>query len=103
MGAIMEIKSSLNGDELKVELSGELNALTAPELSTFLAPHLDKIKTLVLDFKECDFVSSAGIRVLLSSFKTLKKNQGDMRLENVGPNFKDVLEATGLDVAFGIL
>lgn len=99
----MEIKSNLNGDELKVELSGELNTLTSPELSTVLAPHLDKIKTLVLDFKECDFVSSAGIRVLLSSFKTLKKNQGDMRLENVGPNFKDVLEATGLDVAFGIL
>ena len=37
----MEIKSNLNGDELKVELSGELNALTAPELSTFLAPHLE--------------------------------------------------------------
>ena len=99
----MEIKSSLNGDELKVELSGELNALTAPELSTFLAPHVEKIKSLVFDFKECDFVSSAGISVLLSSFNTLKKNQGNMRLENVGPNFKDVLEATGLDVAFGIV
>ena len=99
----MEIKSSLNGGELKVELSGELNAVTAPELSTFLAPHLEKIKTLIFDFKDCDFVSSAGIRVLLSSFKTMKKNQGDMRLDNVGPNFKEVLESTGLDVAFGIL
>ena len=99
----MEIRSNLNGDELKIELSGELNSVTAPELSTYLAPHLKKIKSLVFDFKECDFVSSAGIRVLLSSFKTLKKNQGNMRLENVGPNFKDVLEATGLDVAFGIL
>ena len=99
----MEIKSSLNGDVLNVELSGELNALTSPELMTFLAPHIQKIKSLVFDFKECDFVSSAGIRVLLSSFKTLKKNLGDMRLENVGPNFKEVLEATGLDVAFGIL
>ena len=99
----MEIRSNLNGDELKIELSGELNSVTAPELSTYLAPHLEKIKSLVFDFKECDFVSSAGIRVLLSSFKTMKKNQGNMRLENVGPNFKDVLEATGLDVAFGIL
>ena len=99
----MEIRSNINGDELKIELSGELNSVTAPELLTYLAPHLEKIKSLVFDFKECDFVSSAGIRVLLSSFKTLKKNQGNMRLENVGPNFKDVLEATGLDVAFGIL
>ena len=97
----MEIRSSLNGDELKVELSGELNAVTAPELSASITPHLEKIKSLVFDFTECDFVSSAGIRVLLSSFKILKK--GDMRLENVGPNFKEVLEATGLDVAFGIL
>lgn len=99
----MEIKSSLNGEELNVALLGELNAVTAPELSTFLAPHLEKIKTLIFDFKDCDFVSSAGIRVLLSSFKTMKKNQGDMRLDNVGPNFKEVLESTGLDVAFGIL
>ena len=44
----MEIRSNLNGDELKVELSGEINALTAPELSTFLAPHIEKIKSLVL-------------------------------------------------------
>ena len=36
----MEIRSNLNGDELKVELSGELNSVTAPELSTYLAPHL---------------------------------------------------------------
>ena len=43
----MEIRSNLNGDELKVELSGEINALTAPELSTFLAPHIEKIKSLV--------------------------------------------------------
>lgn len=99
----MKIKSSLNGGELKIELSGELNALTSPELSAFLTPRLENISSLVIDFRECDFVSSAGIRVLLSSFKILKKRQCTMRLDNVGENFKKVLEATGLDVVFGIM
>jgi anti-sigma B factor antagonist len=48
-------------------------------------------------------VSSAGIRVLLSTFKTLKKKQGNMQLVNVGENFREVLEATNLDVAFGLV
>ena len=99
----MEIKSYLNGNELKVELSGELNAITSPELSDFLAPHLKNIASLVFDFKECDYVSSAGIRVLLSSYKILKMEQGNMRLENVGENFREVLEATQLDAVFGVI
>jgi hypothetical protein len=47
----MEIKSNLNGEELTVELSGELNAMTAPQLSTFLAPHLEKINPLFLTLR----------------------------------------------------
>lgn len=85
------------------KLSGELNTLTAPKLSETIAPHLEKITLLNLDFKECDYVSSAGIRVLLSTFKTLKKKQGNMLLVNVGENFREVLEATNLDVAFGLV
>ncbi len=98
----MEIKSDLNGEELKVTLAGELNTLTSPKLSEALTPYLEKINSLVLDFKDCDYVSSAGIRVLLSSYKILKKTQGNMRLENVGENFKEVLEATQLDAVFGV-
>lgn len=98
----MDIKEDLNGSELTLKLSGELNTLTAPKLSETIAPHLEKITLLNLDFKECDYVSSAGIRVLLSTFKTLKKKQGNMQLVNVGENFREVLEATNLDVAFGL-
>ena len=60
------------------------------------------MKALTLDFKECDYVSSAGLRVLLATFKQMKAAKGTMALANVGENFRDVLENTGLDAVFGI-
>ena len=62
----MEITSQKNDAELTVYLSGELNTLTAPELSALLDKQLPGVQSLVLDFSDCDYVSSAGIRVLLS-------------------------------------
>ena len=98
----MEIKTNKNGNEFTVAPEGEINILTAPELEETLNKGIDCITLLTLDFKECDYVSSAGIRVLLSTFKTLKKNKAKMRLINVGENFSEVLENTGLDAVFDI-
>ncbi|MBR3641440.1 MAG: STAS domain-containing protein, partial [Oscillibacter sp.] len=55
---------------------------------------------LTLDFAECDYVSSAGLRVLLAAFKQLKAEGGDMSLARVGEVFLDVLQNTGLDAVF---
>ena len=60
------------------------------------------MKALTLDFKECDYVSSAGLRVLLATFKQMKASKGSMELVNVGENFLDVLRNTGLDAVFGL-
>ena len=60
------------------------------------------MRCLTLDFTECDYVSSAGLRVLLATFKQMKAAKGSMSLANVGENFRDVLENTGLDAVFGI-
>ena len=60
------------------------------------------VEKLVLDFTALEYLSSAGLRVLLAAFKTLKKNNAKMRLVNVGENFSDVLENTGLDTVFDI-
>lgn len=98
----MEIKTSKNGNELIVAPEGEINILTAPELEEVLSSGISDIELLTLDFKECDYVSSAGLRVLLATFKTLKKNDAEMRLINIGENFAEVLENTGLDAVFGI-
>ena len=98
----MELSTEKNGSELTVRLSGELNTLTAPKLSTLLDAELDGVETVTLDFAECDYVSSAGLRVLLGTFKQMKASGGDMRLINVGEGFMDVLENTGLDAVFDV-
>lgn len=98
----MDIKTEMDGTEYIVALSGELNTITAPQLSEAIDPYLEKITKLTLDFANCDYVSSAGLRVLLAAFKTLKKNKAGMVLINVGEGFTDVLESTGLDAVFDI-
>ena len=96
----MTLTKEKNGNELTVRLSGELNTLTAPELSDLLKSELDGVQILTLDFNECDYVSSAGLRVLLATFKQMKAVKGSMNLTNVGKSFKDVLQNTGLDAVF---
>lgn len=98
----MELTSTVSDGKQTIALSGELNTLTSPELSAAIGAQIDNITDLVLDFTDCDYVSSAGIRVLLSTFKTLKQKKASMKLINVGENFKDVLESTCLDSVFDI-
>ena len=99
----MELTTQKNGNELTVRLSGELNTLTAPKLAALLEKELDGVEDLTLDFASCDYVSSAGLRVLLGTFKQMKASGGDMCLVNVGENFMDVLQNTGLDAVFGVV
>lgn len=98
----MTLTTEKNGTKLTVHLSGELNTLTASELSARLDEEMGGVRALTLDFKECDFVSSAGLRLLLSTFKRLKAINGSMKLTNVGENFLDVLKNTGLDTVFEV-
>ena len=98
----MKLTAQKNGTDLTIHLSGELNTLTAPELTALLDKELGGVKALTLDFAECDYVSSAGLRVLLATFKQMKVAKGSMALSNVGENFKDVLQNTGLDAVFGV-
>ena len=98
----MEIKTNRSGNEFTVAPEGEINILTAPEFEETLNNGIEGIALLTIDFNDCDYVSSAGLRVLLATFKTLKKNNARMRLINVGENFTEVLENTGLDAVFDI-
>ena len=98
----MEIKATRNENEFIVAPEGEINILTAPQLEETLSGGIEGIELLTVDFKACDYVSSAGLRVLLAAFKKLKSNGARMRLINVGENFTEVLENTGLDSVFDI-
>ena len=98
----LELKTKKEGAELTVALTGELNTLTAPELKALLEENLAETEALHLDFAGCDFVSSAGLRVLLNTYKGMKAKKGTMDLTNIGPSFSEVLNITGLDAVFDI-
>lgn len=99
----MNLTTEKNGEELIVHLSGELNTVTAPELQDLLNEKLSGVKDLTLDFAECDYVSSAGLRVLLATYKQLKEEGGSMKLTNVGEFFMKVLKDTCLDAVFEVV
>ena len=96
----LEMKTKKDGKNMEIILIGEINTNTAPELKTLFENELDPSWELTLDFKDCDFVSSAGLRVLLNTFKSMKSSGGQMKFLNIGPNFKEVLYITGLDAVF---
>ncbi len=98
----MKLTKEFNGSDLTIALSDELNAVTAPELEAVINESISGAGSLTFDFTECDYVSSAGLRVLLATFKELKAEGKSMVLTHVGENFMEVLENTCLDAVFDI-
>ena len=98
----LELKTQKEGDALTIFLIGEVNTMTAPQLKEILDPELPGLNAVTFDFEKCDFVSSAGLRILLATYKTLKARKAQMKLINIGPTFSEVLNITGLDAVFGI-
>ena len=90
----MEITKTLNGTELILALEGRLDTVTAPILEEELTTSLDGVEKLVLDFEKLEYVSSAGLRVLLTAHKKMHL-QGSMVLKNVCDNIMAVFEITG--------
>ena len=90
----MTITKKTNGTELCVALEGRLDTTTAPALETELNASLDGVKSLILDLQELNYLSSAGLRVILSAQKRMNK-QGQMIVRNVCSDIMEVFEITG--------
>ena len=90
----MTIEIKKNADELVLEITGRLDTLTAPALDKTINENLGEIKCLILDFKNLEYISSAGLRVLLSTQKKLQQ-KGTMKLKNVREEVMEVFEITG--------
>jgi len=90
----MNIKKTLEGTTLTLALEGRLDTTTSPQLETLLADELAGVTELVFDFAQLDYLSSAGLRVLLSAQKKMN-SQGSMKLRNVNPTVKEVFDITG--------
>ena len=90
----MTIQKNLQGTTLRVTLEGRLDTTTAPQLEAELKASLDGITELDLDFEKLEYLSSAGLRVLLAAQKTMNK-QGSMVIHHVNETIHEVFEVTG--------
>jgi anti-sigma B factor antagonist len=98
----MEIVKAISDDTATLTIAGKLNAATAEEFDAAVNLAIGETKNLVLDFKEVSYLSSAGLRVLVSAQKKLKAAAGTFALCNVCEEVMEVLEVTGLDDVFEI-
>ena len=92
----MNITKQLNDSELLLTIEGSIDTLTAPELDKELSNSLEGITSLILDFTDVDYVSSAGLRVLLGVYKTMT-TQGKFVIRHVNPDVMEVFKMTGFD------
>jgi anti-sigma B factor antagonist len=98
---MLDIKMNENGKELTVELKGELNVGTSPELEQALKGKLEEVDKLIFDLSGLEYISSAGLRVLLFAHQTVSKN-GTMIIRNLTDEVKDIFEVTGFSDAMNI-
>ena len=90
----MIINKTRNDNELQIALEGRLDTTTSPELEAAMKESLDGVTVLTFDFSKLEYISSAGLRVLLSMQKIMNK-QGSMKLTHVGEVIMEIFEVTG--------
>lgn len=91
----MTIEKNLEGKNMTLKLEGYLDTTTSPELKQLLSETMDSIDSLTLDFTDLEYVSSAGLRVLLTAHTAMVK-KGGMKLLHVNEEIMDSLAVTGL-------
>ena len=91
---MLNIEKKENAPELTIALAGRLDTATAPELEKELKASLDGVTALTIDMAELEYISSAGLRVLLSTQKIMNK-QGEMKVTHVGETIMEIFEVTG--------
>ena len=91
---MLDIKKNLDGSRLEFVLNGRLDTITAPQLEEEVKSSLDGITELVFNFEELAYVSSAGLRVLLSAQKTMNE-KGSMVVKNVSEEIQEIFDVTG--------
>ena len=89
---MLNITKTVNDKELTIALEGRLDTVTSPVLESELQNSLDGIEKLIMDMKNLQYISSAGLRVLLTARKGI---QGELVLKNVASSVREVLEITG--------
>ena len=90
----MNIEQKKNGTALTLALEGRLDTMTAPQLEAELKSALPGVEVLTFDLEKLEYISSAGLRVLLSAQKTMNK-QGTMKVTHANEMILEIFEVTG--------
>ena len=90
----MTINKTKNGKTLTLAVEGRLETTTAPELEAVVKNEIGDVTELILDFANLDYISSAGLRVILTAQKTMKK-QGEMKVIHVNDIVNEIFDITG--------
>lgn len=91
---MLNITKNIHETELTIVLTGRLDTITAPELEKELKASLDGVSALTIDMATLEYISSTGLRVLLSAQKTMNR-QGEMKIKNVNETIMEIFEVTG--------
>ena len=89
----MEIKTKAEGNKLTIAVSGRVDTVTAPDLEAGLK--FDDATCVVIDLKDVPYMSSAGLRLLLTAHNTMLAKGGELQIASVQPSVKEVLDITG--------
>jgi anti-sigma B factor antagonist len=99
----MQISTHEQGAVAVVAVNGRVDSATAPDLESALKKLVETEKTqIVLDLMDVEYMSSAGLRAMVSTLKTVKRVNGDLRVANPSPRVDEVLRLAGLTSIFSI-
>lgn len=97
----MEIIKNKENEKLTISLEGRLDTTTAPQLEEEIASSTEGVKELVLDMEKLEYISSAGLRVLLGTQKKMS-SKGTLVIKNANAGIKEVFELTGFSAILTI-
>ena len=94
---IMEITKNYNGKELTFYIDGRIDTITSQDLDKEINDELGNFDSLIMDFTNVEYISSAGLRVLIATQKKLKKDDIPMTIKNVNDTINEIFRMSGFD------
>ena len=94
---MFNVNKEQNGSELLISLEGILDTTAAPTLSDALEGCYNGLTKLIFDFQDLEYLTSAGLRVLLTAQQEMDDSEGEMILRHVSEDIMEVFELTGFD------
>ena len=93
----MEVNNKRIEDVLTITVEGRLDATTAPALEDSMRTIMDGAKEIIFDFTKLEYISSAGLRILLATQKIMNKTEGELKVIGINETVQEIFEATGFD------